>query len=1028
MKKPSIYFKPSFTLIFLFFLTTITISAQDFWEQHFSVMGLGSVRWVDHADIDNDGLEDVIIASSAHFSWVKNLGGGRFAQHSLVSASSVVRFGLSDVDTDGDIDAWADGSFYLNDGDGNFTRVNIGVLLSHARAFVDVDADEDEDTVVFNFSTGILSLYLNDGTLNYTLGQELLTDLTLASLNDVKVADVDGDFDADFIVATENGVFLLENNEGIFNASSISNINAGAANYGDLDGDGDLDLAVKNDAEDNVRILFNNGNGSWSAGSVISDCIGNLGHVEIIDIDNDEDLDLLYGRTTTRVTVFENNGSGTFTQGYNINAILPSICHGIDIDGDGAKDVLTYKGNPSTEKPKVSWYPNQNNTFPDREQVTLHFQDNDRPSFAAGDLDNDGDNDLLVQHEAIRTSWNIGDNLLSVPELTAAASAGKDVILKDANEDGFLDVLAYRDNLLLWMINDGTGQFPNEISVGNLSYSTVAAMGAEDLDNDGDLDVLASSYDNDTGSSEAFWMELNTNGTYTQHDLSGSVARPYHFEVADYNNDDLLDIALTGLSTPEVSIFTNLGEGAFESGSVSLISVPKSFHWVDMDQDGWKDILYSETYTDPAVILRRNQGGSFGGDEFLETFLIGTDNTVLCAPADMNLDGIMDIVATVDFMRIDQFDFRSRVAVLLGTGNGNFADPSYLFEYNTYGFDYEYLQIADMNGDGKPDPIMHYFAEGLNVDFANDEFDDITWFENKLNVDPAILLQTVEASCNNNGTYNNDDDDFFDVALELNGVLVSDGYNISSEDGELSLTNALYAETATFTFTPADPSADTYTIMVEDVEDSSIRLELVVDNSFPCSAFESLIDIAVTDISCDPNGTLTDPTDDRINFSLLVATDEFTGDYVLEGIGAPANAGNYNNTTTFFTSAGTAGNGDLELVLSDADDSNLNTPLLISDPGSCATTNTESPNHQLTVKTQPNPFTDQFLLEIEGLTFLEDLEIQLFRPDGSLVVTYPVSTNRLYINAEKLAAGMYLYTLLDQRNGQIIKFGRIVKL
>ena len=60
---------------------------------------------------------------------------------------------------------------------------------------------------------------------------------------------------------------------------------------GDLDGDGDDDVAVTNRADDTVSVLLNNGNGTF-AGHVLYDVGHGPGDVVIGDLDGDGDADL----------------------------------------------------------------------------------------------------------------------------------------------------------------------------------------------------------------------------------------------------------------------------------------------------------------------------------------------------------------------------------------------------------------------------------------------------------------------------------------------------------------------------------------------------------------------------------------------------------------------------------------------------------------------------------------------------------------------------------------------------------------
>ena len=106
-------------------------------------------------------------------------------------------------------------------------------------------------------------------------------------------ADLDGDGDIDLAVANyydDDVSILLNNGDGTFALA----VNYGAGNYpssvfgADVDGDGDTDLAVANYMDNDVSILLNNGDGTFAlavnygAGSLSSSVFAALGTVHDI--------------------------------------------------------------------------------------------------------------------------------------------------------------------------------------------------------------------------------------------------------------------------------------------------------------------------------------------------------------------------------------------------------------------------------------------------------------------------------------------------------------------------------------------------------------------------------------------------------------------------------------------------------------------------------------------------------------------------------------------------------------------------
>jgi hypothetical protein len=232
-------------------------------------------------DFDGDGWEDLFFGDGRRSRLYRNNGKGGFADVTVAAGLpddlGAASFGLfADLDNDGDQDLVVGGStvesrLYRNDGD-HFADVTAGAGLGGYFTTVAAAVDTDND--------GLLDLYIGryldprselPTTLFYTRnseGNSLLRNLGGLRFEDVTehagvreggltlgvaFADYDRDGDQDLYVANDFGRNALLRNEGDGTFTDISAqsdaIDFGfgmSSSWGDVDGDGDLDLYTSN--------------------------------------------------------------------------------------------------------------------------------------------------------------------------------------------------------------------------------------------------------------------------------------------------------------------------------------------------------------------------------------------------------------------------------------------------------------------------------------------------------------------------------------------------------------------------------------------------------------------------------------------------------------------------------------------------------------------------------------------------------------------------------------------------------------
>lgn len=293
-------------------------------QPHF---GTGATLGLAWGDFDGDGDFDCAIANiTPGGELYRNNGDGTFPLHGpLTGPCLALVFGDYDNDGDQDVAQGRSGqnSLFTNNGDGTFTRSNqFGLLRTNGIAWADVDRDGDLDLAVANGLLGSnqqSALYRNNGDGTFT-AINLSTPAQSAALS---FADFDDDGDQDLAFARggfccqSNNVLLVNDGAGNFTErAEFGGFDTTTLDWGDVDNDGDLDIAVGNWESGPNRLYVNNGDGTFTAGPTLGfrDC----NTLAFGDADNDGDLDVAVGNgdftEADSSFCYINDGAGNFTE------------------------------------------------------------------------------------------------------------------------------------------------------------------------------------------------------------------------------------------------------------------------------------------------------------------------------------------------------------------------------------------------------------------------------------------------------------------------------------------------------------------------------------------------------------------------------------------------------------------------------------------------------------------------------------------------------------------------------------------
>jgi hypothetical protein len=287
-------------------------------------------------------------------------------------------------------------SILRNLGDGTFAEpVMITVepgAMHYSLCAADIDGDFDNDLIVARGAT--ISILVNDGAAGFTPGETLPTNGQDAK-REICAGDIDGDQDVDVLWGTPTlggGLWLAVNEGGTF-ATPVellhSHVDDPALAY--LNDDPYLDLVFDRNVRSEIGVLLGRGDGTFEplATYVTPHASADLAAA---DLDGDGDLDLaLIQRTTGYPTLYKltNDGDGIFGDAVDIGSgDLGAI--GIiapDLTGSGCGDAVPICASA------VRFFWLNDCTCPETfEQIFPSIQTSDA---TAADLDRDGDLDLV---------------------------------------------------------------------------------------------------------------------------------------------------------------------------------------------------------------------------------------------------------------------------------------------------------------------------------------------------------------------------------------------------------------------------------------------------------------------------------------------------------------------------------------------------------------------------------------------------------------------------------------------------------
>lgn len=340
----------------------------------------------------------------------------------------------------------------------------------------------------------------------------VMLETTSETSANASIGDLNGDGFPDIVLAKGRhwplvDRVLLGDGKGGFLASydlGVASDKSYSGRLVDLDGDGDLDVVISNDAPSPKLVYLNDGRGRFTVGSTYGQPEWPMRNATVADMNGDGRPDIIaanrYGRTPGSNYICLNGGGGRF------------------------------------DAPCIAFAPEPSTTI------------------AAADFNADGFPDLLVPHRnGGQSRLYLGARGANIGALRALPFGPSGAAIRvaeaaDFDGDGRLDVVAIdeRTGVAIYRgVGDGTFGAPR--SVGDPSVVPYALTVA-DLDCDGRMDFVVGNVESPT----IAWLNRGESGEFSAVPIGDSRGTVYGIAVGDVNRDGRPDVVTARSEAPNM--------------------------------------------------------------------------------------------------------------------------------------------------------------------------------------------------------------------------------------------------------------------------------------------------------------------------------------------------------------------------------------------------------------------------------------------------------------------------------------------
>ncbi len=604
------------------------------WEKHTISTAFNVRTDLAVADIDADGLNDVVLVADQGVYWLKN---PQWTEHKVTSGH-FHDVEVSDLDRDGDMDlVLRDQSLFGHNAGNNVQVMSQTANLGWRQTNIEVDHGEGLRVADLN-ADGYDDIIVNDAWLVNPGGKideypwSRIDYTSEWTWQDVYIAarDINADGAIDIVLSPAEPAgefyriswFEATNSDGTSWVEHVVDDEVEAVHHGveagDFDGDGLVDIFAsemnQGEGTNEVKVYFNNGDSlNWN--KVVLDDRG-LHSIQIADFDDDQDVEIVgtnwqiadyEGDYEVRMWNYDRDLSGIWKRRSigNNDGWLNLFVYAADLDGDRLTDIVAGR----------SWFRNPGVLGDTWERTEFGHSLN--TALILDDFDADGDVDVFG------TEW---DGRSSQPGLLLRAKAKLLGSAYPGSGDG---------GRFLWARNDGSGRFEVFDNIASVEGDYLQGIAVNDSENR--KEIFLSWHGTGNGIHRVGVPQRPAEGVWTIERVS-KFSQDEQLSFFDLNNDRIADL-VTGTSWLD-------SVDDWEVHHFHETSEPPDRHAVaDMNLDGSADAVVGyEATSKKGKLAWYADIGTVSGSGALETVIDYPIGPMSLGVADMDDDGDPDVV------------------------------------------------------------------------------------------------------------------------------------------------------------------------------------------------------------------------------------------------------------------------------------------------------------------------------------------------------------------------------------------------